>query len=401
MVGKGNEHTGSCRMAEVQLGLVDAQGTPLKNTDVVATQTSHDFLFGCAYPTWNRGNCDKAPAFNEIFASLFNYLTTEVALKWRNLEPRKGQLNWRSVDEMVTWAESQGIAVKGHALVWGNGPKGSGTPRWLLNKSKEDVRRLVNRRIRKVEGRYAGRIQYWDVVNEPLHAPWFEEHMGSEYIRFSLQWAREADPAAQLLINECDIIGFEKEKRKFLKLLGDLKEAEAPLNAVGLEAHPGSRWLRPEEITEALDRIGELGLDVHITELTVPIDRQPIKGRDKGGLWTEETQAEYFDMFFRTVFSHPKAKAITIWGLWDGLVWQSHSGLLREDFSKKPAFDALDRLINHEWKTSAKLHTDAEGRCVLSGFRGRYRIEAKADGKRVRGAVHLSGDAPEQTVTLE
>ena len=61
------------------------------------------------------------------------------------------------------------------------------------------------------------------------------------------------------------------------------------------------------------------------------------------------------------------------------------SGLFTTDMKKKPAYEALDQLINHEWKTNLKVKAkgEGEGRKVVAfrGFRGRYRLSwTGADG---------------------
>ena len=58
------------------------------------------------------------------------------------------------------------------------------------------------------------------------------------------------------------------------------------------------------------------------------------------------------------------------------------SGLFTVDMQMKPAYYALDRLINHEWRTSLDA-TAKGGKVAFRGFRGRYRL-AWADVRRTR-----------------
>ena len=46
----------------------------------------------------------------------------------------------------------------------------------------------------------------------------------------------------------------------------------------------------------------------------------------------------------------------------------------------KPAYQALDELINHEWKTNQKMQTDASGKASFHGFHGKYLIHLTAGG---------------------
>ena len=54
------------------------------------------------------------------------------------------------------------------------------------------------------------------------------------------------------------------------------------------------------------------------------------------------------------------------------------SGLFTRGMNPKPAFFALDELINKEWKTSLDALPDANGDIKFRGFRGKYRISWKS-----------------------
>jgi len=76
-------------------------------------------------------------------------------------------------------------------------------------------------------------------------------------------------------------------------------------------------------------------------------------------------------------FAHPAVRAI----LWDGF-WEGEgaagSGLLRLDFSPRPAHRYLHKLINIVWHTRARGQTNRDGRFRFRGFFGDYRVAAQA-----------------------
>ena len=77
-------------------------------------------------------------------------------------------------------------------------------------------------------------------------------------------------------------------------------------------------------------------------------------------------------------------------------------GLLDKGMAPKPAYAALDRLINHEWKTRVALRTDAEGKARFRGFHGSYSIEVAAGGVPQAFAFVLgSGGTNSVTLTLQ
>ena len=53
-------------------------------------------------------------------------------------------------------------------------------------------------------------------------------------------------------------------------------------------------------------------------------------------------------------------------------------GLVHFDMTKKPAYETLDRLINHEWKTEADAVVE-NGEYSFRGFYGEYEIETESE----------------------
>jgi hypothetical protein len=83
---------------------------------------------------------------------------------------------------------------------------------------------------------------------------------------------------------------------------------------------------------------------------------------------------------------------ITWWNTVDGAGVAGEplvSGLFTVDMQKKPAYYALDQLVNHEWRTNIDVPAK-DGKVVFRGFRGRYRLTwTGADGKTVSKLVEL------------
>ena len=371
--GVFSEQIERVRKADATLRVLGADEKPLAGARVSIEQTGHEFLFGCAIPNpsglrqrlESRQNAD---AFEKAFLRLFNYATTENAAKWVHVESEEGRYTFEDLDLIVDWCEQHGVRLKGHCLVWGTqGPQG--VPDWLRAYEGERLRGKVRERVEMMVSRYAGRIAAWDVVNEPLHATWFEERLGPGYVAEAMGWAREAGPQATLLVNE--FRGMQGEAPRYSDYLRGLRADAMPLDALGEQAHDHPRWYSDERIGDSLDTLARVGVPIHITEFTYPNDGRSIEEGPEG-VWDEETQGRFYERCYRAFFAHPAVEAITMWALWDGSSWRPGGGILRPDFSPKPAFEALDRLINREWRTQAELVTDAEGRASFRGFFGRY-----------------------------
>jgi endo-1,4-beta-xylanase len=99
--------------------------------------------------------------------------------------------------------------------------------------------------------------------------------------------AHQADPSAELLLNEYDIecIGasFAARRRALLTLVRDLLARGVPLHGIGLQGHiQGKYQIDKDGLYNFVSEIESLGLSVHVTELDV-IDkdfREPFAVRD-------------------------------------------------------------------------------------------------------------------------
>jgi hypothetical protein len=145
------------------------------------------------------------------------------------------------------------------------------------------------------------------------------------------------------------------------------------------------KWVgTPQTIRARLDMMARTGRPLHVSEVTIAAPGEDARSRD--------IQAVLVRNIYRAWFSHPAAMGITWWNTVDGAGVAGEplvSGLFTRDLEKKPAYHALDRLINHEWKTSLDAKASA-GKVAFRGFRGRYRLTWKgADGNQRSKLVDL------------
>ena len=148
------------------------------------------------------------------------------------------------------------------------------------------------------------------------------------------------------------------------------------------------------------ERFEELGLPVHITELIYESNGRPVVvggarayfdyfvplfgalegGHEPKAVWDEAAQADAYEELYRIAFASPSVEAITIWDFADGTSWTGRGGILREDLSPKPAYAALDRLLNVRWKTRVAGRTGSDGTLAFRGFYGGYTARVKSTG---------------------
>ena len=364
------------RKGDARITLTGVGEKPLAGFKVHARLRRHAFLFGGAIALRDDVNAERDKAYREAFARLFNYATTENIMKWKPIEPERGRYAWARPDATLDWCEKNDITLKSHCLIWGE-PR-QGAPKWLMHKTRDEVRALMKAHVDAVMTRYKGRIRYYDVINEPVHCHVFDEIAGIDHIEQVMHWAHAADRKAYLIINEYNLIASARDRRRFIKLLKDRRDRGMPLDGIGIQAHsPGTTWHSPKTIVTALDELATLGKDLHITELTLKTEGTDITGGYRKGKWTPEAQAEYYRQLYTLCFGHAKVKAITMWAVFDSRSWLAGGGIFDREGKPKAAATMLDDLLHETWHTDVTVTTDAGGRASLRGFKGDYDLEVR------------------------
>ena len=161
------------------------------------------FLVGAALNQWQF--TDKAPRETAIVLQQFNSISPENVLKWESVHPRANQFDFSLSDKYVDFGVSNNMFVIGHNLVWH-----SQTPGWVFQDDKgqpldrDALLARMHDHISTVVGRYKGKINGWDVVNEALDedgslrkSQW-DKIIGDDYLVKAYEFAHEADPTAEL-----------------------------------------------------------------------------------------------------------------------------------------------------------------------------------------------------------
>ncbi len=374
------------RKADAKIQVIDAEGRPVPDVRLTVEQTGHDFLFGANIFGFDRYRSEaQNAAYKKRFEELLNYAT--VGFYWRWYERERGQPSYEYTDKVVAWCRERGIRMKGHPLLLADE---AGIPVWSQGQPSPEIQR---RRVEEIMRRYQGRIDFWEVVNEPSHLPGLK-------IDDPYRWARQADPNAYLIVNDYHVL--PDGGPAFFKLLSQAKQNGVPFDGIGIQAHePRTMRFPLDRVQKVLDQYTTLGKELHITEFEPAASGQKITGSHRQGTWDEAAQAEYAVKFYRVCFAHPAMRAITWWDLGDQGSFIPGGGMLREDLSPKPVYEQLKRLIHEEWKTRASGTTDGEGRFGFRGFLGTYKVIIAIQGKIIEKQFHLEkGKANEMTVSL-
>ncbi|ADU28829.1 endo-1,4-beta-xylanase [Evansella cellulosilytica] len=262
----------------------------------------------------------------------FNSLTAENEMKFENLQREEGVFTFEETDRMISFAEANGMKVRGHTLVWHNQ-----TPDWVFaHPDGKLVNRdmLLNRmeaHILAVVGRYKGKIESWDVVNEAISddateylrkSKWLEI-VGEDFIAKAFEKAHLVDPDASLFYNDYNESSPEK-REKIYRLVKSLKEKDVPIHGIGLQAHWNIAEPKIDDIRAAIERYASLGLQIQVTEMDVSV----FEWNDKRKNVTEPTasmlelQEKRYEQFFNLFREYRQViTSVTFWGISDAYTW--------------------------------------------------------------------------------
>jgi GH35 family endo-1,4-beta-xylanase len=329
----------------VGIGMIAAQDFSLG--DLAA---ENDLYIGAAVYTTHLND----PVHVETLSREFNMLTPEQEAKHCELERQQGQYDFRDFDQLVAFAEEHDMAIHGHTLVWH-----SCMPGWISSGdfSREEAIQLLHDHIMTTVGRYKGRIAIWDVVNEGIadsgaglrETPW-QQLIGDDYIELAFQFAHEADPDALLFYNDYGAEGSGGKSDAVYEMVSDFVARGIPIHGVGLQAHFGLGTGNVGAIAANMERLGELGLQVQITEIDV---------RYQGETTPDilQRQADTYRAVLEACMDADNCTAFITWGVTDKFTWLRSPNLgffenttvqpllFDDNYAPKPAYFALLDLL--------------------------------------------------------
>ena len=209
----------------------------------------------------------------------FNAITLENSMKAEVINPRPGVYDFAAADAFVEFGEDHGMFVVGHTLVWHNQ-----TPDWFFQHEdgtpvgREALTERMRAYIEQVAGRYAGRVDAWDVVNEQVgedgkyrDTTWVKGiGDGDELVRLAFTFASRYAPDAELYYN--DFNAWRPEKRDgIVRMVKMLQAHGIRIDGIGIQGHWGLNYPSTADIEAAIDAYAALGVKVMITELDVDV----------------------------------------------------------------------------------------------------------------------------------
>lgn len=315
-----------------------------KDAFLVGTALNEDIVSG------------KDKASQDVVIQHFNTITPENVMKAGPLIPEEDIYNFEPADALVEFGQKHNMFIVGHTLIWHNQ-----TPDWFFkdengnHHSPAVHKERLRSHIETVAGRYAGKVEAWDVVNEVIDndgsyrpTKWVNGvGDGDELVRLAFKYAEQYAPDTELYYN--DFNAWRPTKRDGIaRMVRMLQEEGIRIDGIGIQGHWGLNFPKNEYIEAAIDTFAALGVKVMITELDVDVLPLTKEGQIigtgmlhpqfeleefekfldpyKDGLPAEVEQqladryAELFQIFYD---KKDKIDRVTLWGVHDDMSWKN------------------------------------------------------------------------------
>jgi hypothetical protein len=342
----------SCRAGEV---LVESY-----TRQVLAKRTE----FGARLPTLVECGLEADPKRSPWLAPALEAVNAaRIACSWGKVAPTEGKYRWDEADAQLAWCRAAKLAACAGPLL-DLRPAAMPDWLWLWEGDFDEIQGMAVDFVRQALGRYRGKVAVWHLISRPGSS----EILGlseEEQIRLTaklLQVARQADPAAQL------VVGFDRPWAEWLAsgsfqlgplhLADSLARADLGLGGVGLEiapgfGAPGSHMRDLFDFSRLLDLYALINLPLHIS-FVLPSSTRPDQFADANielelGQWpeppSEVLQRDLAARWVALAVAKPFVRSVCWSQLSDAAPHvYPHAGLFRADQTPKPVVAWLKSL---------------------------------------------------------
>lgn len=302
------------------------------------------FYIGVAVNTNHSSGIDSTGA--RLIAKHFNSIVAENCMKCETIHPEEHRYDFRQSDDFVQFGQDNGMFIVGHCLIWHQ----QLAPWFFVDKAgkrvtPEVLKQRMKDHIYTIVGRYKGRVDAWDVVNEAIiedgsyrKSP-FYAILGEEFIPLAFQYAHEADPEAELYYNDYGM-NIPGRRNTVIKLINDLKARGLRIDGVGMQGHMGMDHPNIQAFEESLLAYAATGVKVSITEWDMTAlpsantganvsDNEAYNSSlnpytdglpDSVSLVWNARMKMFMDLFLKHA---DKIERVCAWGLTDGVSWRN------------------------------------------------------------------------------
>jgi len=394
---EAEERIEQLRKRDMHIVVSDESGDPIANAQVNVEMLSHEFGFGSAFVACRAPNnrCYQEE-YLERFTNLdgkghgFNAAVMENAFKWNAWEEQ-----WIGTPEQAIgasqWLEDQGIALRGHTLIW---PGWSFLPPDMeanMN-NPEYLRTRISDRLKLMlqEPTLSKLVGEWDVLNEITQERDLEKAFegtpgfssGREIYKLILDEVSALQPDLKNYINEYVVLSgggsAQQVTDRYISYLDEIIDGGGKVDGIGFQCHIGTQptsILKVKDVFDAFFQRYEVPIKVTEYDINPAVD--------------DSTQAKYLVDLLTLCYSHPAVEAFFMWGFWDGNHWKGNAPIFNQDWSLKLSGQAYIDKVFGDWWTNENGVTNSEGVFSLRPFRGSHKV-----------TVTINGESQEQILDL-
>jgi len=405
------------RRGTLRVRVIGQDGTPLSGALIAYRQTSHDFRFG----TFGQLATTGQAVYDRMAQAGLNFVTA--GYYWADIERERGMIDYEYIDHQIGVVDlaDKGWQVKGHPLTW---LYDLAMPDWLKVMGFAELKQTSVDHVTTLITRYRDRVHTWDVNNEAANY-WATGSLSraevDDYLQAVFAAARTADPTAELVLNSAfDWFGRDRLEERLdgrnsyvtLSIPAFVQRAldtGVDFDVVGQQMYNGGGitlfrdlGVGPVQgaptrdlgfLAQVLRRLSAFGKPIHITENSVSSTWDPDWIAAGAGYWhtpwSEQTQADFLEAFYRLCFGTPAVHAVTWWDTVDDNPFMSHGALFRADGTPKPALLRLESLIAG-WTSEGEARTGGDGTAEIEGFAGEYQVSVEVTGRTHTRIAHVS-----------
>ena len=257
------------------------------------------------------------------FSDYWNQVTPENATKWQSVEGTRGQYNWGGADNAFNYAKSHNFPFKFHCFVWG-----SQYPGWIKNLSPSERYKAIEEWMDAAKNHYPD-LQLIDVVNEAMNGHQDDTYLmrealggngktGYDWLIKAFEMAHNRWPNAILIYNDYNVLQWGVDE--FIGLVGTLRDAGAPIDAYGCQAHSFTlNNCSQSTLKNNLSTIQNgLKMPMYVTEYDINFANDADQ---------ERKYKEQIPLFWEADY----VAGVTLWGWFVGNTWEENTGLIKNN----------------------------------------------------------------------
>lgn len=341
------------------------------------------FKIGCGITgATAQGSAIRVPDFMNIVKEQFSSCTSTNLMKpayvlnqnqsMKNAAAGKNEpfLEYSNIDKTLQWCMENGVALRGHTLVWH-----TQTPEWFFREGYKNDGKYVSRNemierldsficqyLTYVQENYPGVVYCWDVVNEAVDPDkgdstsdfmcrkendnqpngWYMT-IGKDYPEVAFTIARKyAAKDVKLFYNDYGTISRRKSELIYT-LCKSLKD-KGLIDGIGMQGYWDYKNPSLKDIEEIINKYAELGLELQLTEWSIPARTETVEGFNEQA----ERYASVFKLLQR-LDTQGGGKAnitcVSFFGVQDRFVLnpndKNNTRLYDHDFNPKPVYYSI------------------------------------------------------------